>query len=112
PLPDAARAVDAARHGAAGGAHLGAPGAADAALPGRRPGMTAITRLLDPNRDFFPKLVLLALLAFGLRIAYELPLPSPGGDAVWYHLVANGVADGKGFVNPFLFTPTAAHPPL
>lgn len=46
---------------------------------------------------------------------WDLPLAEPGtlNDNMFYHGAANLLADGKGFVNPFLAekTPTAAHPP-
>ncbi len=61
----------------------------------------------------FPvKLAALACLAFALRVVYGLSLEEPFGDATFYHEVANRIADGDGFQDPFLGVPTAAHPPL
>jgi 4-amino-4-deoxy-L-arabinose transferase-like glycosyltransferase len=75
--------------------------------------MSALSRLGDPADRFILRLVAIALCAFGTRLLYGFSLDEPGGgDALWYHRVANGFADGVGFINPFLFTPTAAHPPL
>jgi hypothetical protein len=71
----------------------------------------------------------LAVLGLGARVAYGLATKDPGGftgDALWYHLVANNLADGQGFVVPFQFispeevrfgigehpVPTAFHLPL
>ena len=69
-----------------------------------------------------------ALLAFGVRLALGLAADVPNGlgDDVWYHWVANGLVDGRGFSDPFhslgphglVFgsagkpLPTAFHPPL
>lgn len=67
-----------------------------------------------------------ALVAFGVAVAvrwgvlavwfWDLPIVEPGAplnDNLYYHGSANLLAEGKGFVNPFLdrATPTAAHPP-
>ncbi len=53
-----------------------------------------------------------------LRGYRDIPLVEPGtiNDNLYYHLSANLLADGRGFVNPFSFLegtiePTAAHPP-
>jgi hypothetical protein len=53
-----------------------------------------------------------------LRWYRDIPLVEPGtiNDNLYYHLSANLLADGRGFVNPFSFLegtiePTAAHPP-
>ena len=64
------------------------------------------------ERAFTAKLVALAALALGLRLAYGFSLDEPSGDAAFYHAVANALADGEGYENPFLGVPTAAHPPL
>jgi hypothetical protein len=60
----------------------------------------------------------LAAIAAGglaLRLIYTLLL-TPHlrglGDATYYHELANGLADGRGFVDPAFGTPTALHPPL
>ena len=71
----------------------------------------------------------LALVGFAARVAYGLATRDPvgfTGDALWYHLVANNLADGHGYVVPFQFVgpsdvrfgiganpvPTAFHLPL
>jgi dolichyl-phosphate-mannose-protein mannosyltransferase len=80
-----------------------------------------------PSR-FWLGLAALTLLAFAVRLAYGLAadLPRGLGDDIWYHSVANGLVDGRGFSDPFrsigpngiLFgtagdpIPTAFHPPL
>jgi hypothetical protein len=78
---------------------------------------------------FGPALGALAVLGLAARVAYGLATKDPGGftgDALWYHLVANNLADGHGFVVPFQFispeevrfgigenpVPTAFHLPL
>lgn len=75
------------------------------------------------------KLALLALVGLGARLAYGFLADAPQGlgDDVWYHVVANGLADGRGFIGPFASVspdgseqfgntgdpiPTAFHPPL
>ena len=66
-----------------------------------------------------------AIVAFGVALAvrwgvlavwfWDLPIVEPGtlNDNLFYHGSANLLAEGRGFVNPFLdrATPTAAHPP-
>jgi hypothetical protein len=70
----------------------------------------------------------LAVLGLAARVAYGLATQDPSftGDALWYHLVANNLADGHGYVVPFQFispqevrfgiganpVPTAFHLPL
>lgn len=53
---------------------------------------------------FVAGLVAIAALGVGLRVAYlaldARPLPDPG-DAVAYHLLADGLASGDGYVRPF-----------
>jgi hypothetical protein len=78
---------------------------------------------------FARRLLAAAVVGFAVRVAYGLATKDPagfGGDALWYHLVANNLADGHGFVAPFRFTsldevrfgigstpiPTAFHLPL
>src|SRR5215216_3288521 len=74
--------------------------------------MSVARRLADPGYGFAAKLFALAVAGFALRLAYGLPLADPSGDAVFYHRVTNALADGRGFVDPFLGGSTAAHPPL
>jgi hypothetical protein len=74
-------------------------------------------------------LAALTVLGLAARVAYGLATKDAGGftgDALWYHLVANNLADGHGFVVPFQFispeevrfgigenpVPTAFHLPL
>jgi hypothetical protein len=74
-------------------------------------------------------LAALALLGLAARVAYGLATRDPvgfTGDALWYHLMANNLADGHGYVVPFQFispeevrfgigdnpVPTAFHLPL
>jgi hypothetical protein len=78
---------------------------------------------------FARRLLVLAVVGFAARIAYGLATKDAAGfkgDALWYHLVANNLADGHGFVAPFRFiageqlrlglgsapVPTAFHLPL
>ena len=62
---------------------------------------TAETRT---SRQFVPALAGIALLAFAVRLAYGLAahVPSGVGDDLWYHEVANGLANGHGFIDPFV----------
>jgi 4-amino-4-deoxy-L-arabinose transferase-like glycosyltransferase len=63
----------------------------------------------------------IALIALAVRVAFVLvvnpTLPDPG-DATAYHLLANNLADGHGYIRPFDFKilhvsrPTAEYPPL
>jgi len=79
--------------------------------------------------SFGPRLAAIALVGLAARLAYGLLADAPHGigDDVWYHAVANGIADGRGYSDPFssvgeggrmLFgdagapLPTAFHPPL
>jgi 4-amino-4-deoxy-L-arabinose transferase-like glycosyltransferase len=45
----------------------------------------------------------LGLLGFAVRLAYGLiaDVPQGFGDDVWFHAVANGLVDGRGFSDPF-----------
>ena len=61
---------------------------------------------------YLPKLLLFAAAGLVVRLVYGFSLDEPSGDAVFYHQVANALADGDGFVNPTLGTATAGHPPL
>jgi 4-amino-4-deoxy-L-arabinose transferase-like glycosyltransferase len=71
-----------------------------------------VSSLREPGRAFLFKLLALAALGLVVRLVYGFSLDDPSGDAAFYHLVANKLADGDGFENPFLPVPTAAHPPL
>ena len=70
---------------------------------------------------FSRALALAALVGFALRLAYALALVKSKpllGDALEFHLQANLLADGKGYIQPFLYLATGeAHasadkPPL
>lgn len=70
---------------------------------------------------FSRALALIALAGLGLRLAYALLLVKSApllGDALEFHQQANLLADGKGYVQPFLFAatgrlePSADKPPL
>ena len=73
------------------------------------------------NRSFLIALVAIAVIALAVRVAFVLvvdpQLPDPG-DATAYHLLANNLADGHGYIRPFDFRildvsrPTAEYPPL
>jgi 4-amino-4-deoxy-L-arabinose transferase-like glycosyltransferase len=58
---------------------------------------------------------LAASLVYGLAVAPGLPAR---GDTLLYHYLANGIADGKGYIRPFSelqygeSLPTASYPPL
>jgi len=72
-------------------------------------------------RPFWTVLGLIAAVGLGARIAYIL-LIARGipvqGDALTFHLLANYLADGHGFISPQTYAfqgivqPTAEHPPL
>src|SRR5215211_1516042 len=79
--------------------------------------------------SFGPRLAAIALVGLAARLAYGFLADAPHGigDDIWYHAVANGIADGRGYSDPFssvgeggreLFgdagspLPTAFHPPL
>ncbi|MEA2469179.1 MAG: hypothetical protein QOE38_177 [Thermoleophilaceae bacterium] len=80
------------------------------------------------GRRFRVVLAALTLLGLAVRIAYALiaGIPRAVGDDTWFHLVANGIVNGRGFSDPFnslshgaiVFglhgdpSPTAFHPPL
>ncbi len=72
-------------------------------------------------RGFGPQLAAIAAAGLAVRLVYALAVaPDPAflSDANYFHLLANLVGDGKGFVHPFTLatrgvtTPTAEHPPL
>ena len=73
------------------------------------------------NRSFLIAVVAIGVIALAIRVAFVLivdpTLPDPG-DATAYHLLANNLADGHGYIRPFDFRilhlsrPTAEYPPL
>ena len=73
------------------------------------------------NRAFLIALLAIALVALIVRVGFVLvvdpKLPDPG-DATAYHLLANNLADGHGYIRPFDFRilhiarPSAEYPPL
>ena len=76
-------------------------------------------------RTFGGGLVLIAVAALGVRIAFALAVapdvrPLPPTDAGAYHLLANNLADGRGYIRPYdlmlakppVVRPTAEYPPL
>ena len=62
---------------------------------------------------FSRRLLALALAGAVLRVAYLLSQqPTPiSSDAIYYRSNARFLLDGRGFLNPVTFTPSAAHPP-
>lgn len=78
----------------------------------------------SPRLDGFDRrLALIAAAALAIRVLYTLVLasswngPHATGDIDYYHRVAGFLAEGKGFINPFLYreglvVPSAEHPPL
>ena len=79
--------------------------------------MAVLTRL----RGFAGALLLITGVALGIRLGYTIgvdPQVPQLSDASAYHLLANDLADGKGYVRPFdlsafgLTHPTAEYPPL
>jgi len=76
-----------------------------------------------PSRRFVIALVALLAVAFAVRAGFVMASARHDDkfyDAAWYELVADGVARGDGFVDPFVRIhdpsatagPTAQHPPL
>ena len=73
------------------------------------------------NRSFLIAVLAIGVIALAIRVAFVLivdpTLPDPG-DATAYHLLANNLADGHGYIRPFDFRilhlsrPTAEYPPL
>jgi 4-amino-4-deoxy-L-arabinose transferase-like glycosyltransferase len=73
---------------------------------------------------FWRRLALILAGALTIRLVYTIAVaggdvsPGPTGDFFYYHDLANLIADGKGFVAPFLYhhagetAATAEHPPL
>jgi 4-amino-4-deoxy-L-arabinose transferase-like glycosyltransferase len=72
------------------------------------------------RRTFIRGLVLITVLGFAVRLAYVLIARRnhvPGGDAFFYHVGANLLVDGKGFIAPLPYAlgaqiQAADHPPL
>jgi 4-amino-4-deoxy-L-arabinose transferase-like glycosyltransferase len=73
------------------------------------------------DRAFLIALAAIAIGAFAVRIIFVLvvdPKLPDIGDATAYHLLANNLADGRGYIRPFDFRilhvsrPTAEYPPL
>jgi 4-amino-4-deoxy-L-arabinose transferase-like glycosyltransferase len=71
--------------------------------------------------SFRGRLAVIVAGAVGLRLLYVLVLArevTAAGDSAFYHLVANLLADGQGFIDPFYYDqdgtelPSALHPPL
>ena len=71
--------------------------------------------------SFRGRVALIAAFALGLRLLYVFVLArhvSMAGDAAFFHAEANLLAEGKGFIEPFVNAaldkqvPTASHPPL
>jgi 4-amino-4-deoxy-L-arabinose transferase-like glycosyltransferase len=72
-------------------------------------------------RSFGGRLALIAAVGLALRVAYTLAIArsTPGiGDFFYYHWIANLIADGRGYVDPFdatirgQYNASAGHPPL
>jgi hypothetical protein len=64
-------------------------------------------------RRFWAWLAAIVAVGLGLRLLYAFGAVGPlEGDAEWYHRVANGIAAGDGFRNPYQGWKTAFHPPL
>lgn len=69
-------------------------------------------------RRFVPLLLLIAVGALGLRVAYVLTITrhdALSGDQIYYSALANTLARGEGFRDPFVTDralPSADHPPL
>src|SRR5580765_3163906 len=73
------------------------------------------------TRRFVPALAAIALLALAIRIAFVVvvdPKVPALGDASAYHLLAEQLVHGRGYIRPFdnlllhLHRPTAEYPPL
>ena len=71
--------------------------------------------------SFRARVAMIVVAAMALRLLYVLVLARHvpmAGDASFFHAEANLVAEGKGFIEPFVHTaygidvPTASHPPL
>ena len=72
------------------------------------------------RRTFIRRLALITAVGFAVRLAYVLIARRnhvPGGDAFFYHVGANLLVDGKGFIAPLPYVlgarvEAADHPPL
>jgi 4-amino-4-deoxy-L-arabinose transferase-like glycosyltransferase len=72
------------------------------------------------RRRFIRGLAIITILGFAVRVAYALVARRnhvPGGDAFFYHVGANLLVDGKGFIAPLPYAlgariQAADHPPL
>jgi 4-amino-4-deoxy-L-arabinose transferase-like glycosyltransferase len=72
------------------------------------------------RRTFIRRLAVIAILGFAVRLAYVLVARRnhvPGGDAFFYHVGANLLVDGNGFIAPLPYAlgariQAADHPPL
>jgi 4-amino-4-deoxy-L-arabinose transferase-like glycosyltransferase len=80
--------------------------------------MSGSVDTVRPSARFIRVLVVIAIFAFLLRIAYiEIATGAIGGDGRYYHSIASVLADGKGFIAPrpylrqHLVIPSAPHPP-
>src|SRR5215211_2580982 len=73
-----------------------------------------------PLRSFASRLAGITAGALVVRVLYTVLIGADTkgvGDFFYYHGIANLIADGRGFVDPFLSTrahpyPSALHPPL
>jgi 4-amino-4-deoxy-L-arabinose transferase-like glycosyltransferase len=74
----------------------------------------------ERDRRWLLALLAICAVALGIRVGYVLgwrDVPTIGGDAAYYHEGANLLADGEGFVHPYLLkergirAPGADHPP-
>ncbi len=83
--------------------------------------MTILSAMGRPTRGFALRLAGLTAVGVALRALYLFTIArhvNGAGDWHFYHLQANLVADGKGFIEPFKYTfdhhvsPSAGHPPL
>ncbi len=73
------------------------------------------------SRSFAIRLLLIALVALAIRVAYNTivdPSVPAQSDASAYHLLGTNLADGRGYIRPFDFEllgvhhPTSEYPPL
>lgn len=79
-----------------------------------------MARVPPPPQGFRARLAAIAGAALVIRVLYTVLIgqDTPGvGDFFYYHGIANGLAAGRGFVDPFVSTdaapyPSALHPPL
>ena len=81
--------------------------------------VSGLPQLGRPSRKWWLALLVICLVALGVRFGYTLgwkQVDSIAGDAYYYHRGANLLADGHGFVHPYAFDkgvsiPGADHPP-